>query len=119
MVMMRSATAAVAAILLMVSAARAGDPVGAYKVEGRNPDKSSYSGTATVEKTGETYKVTWDIGGAVYVGTGIGDKNFLAVSYKAAGQTGLALYGEEGENWAGVWTYHNSRKVGAEKWTRQ
>lgn len=117
---MRIFAAAFAAVFTFASAAFAGNPVGKYSVEGKNPDgKSSYSGTATVEKTGETYKVTWNVGGTIYVGTGLGDKNFLAVSYKSGSDTGLALYGEDGDNWAGIWTYHNGKRIGAEMWTRQ
>lgn len=117
---MRILATAAAAVLFLASAALAGDPVGKYAVSGKNPDgKSTYAGTAVVEKTGETYKVTWNIGGAIYAGTGIGDRNFLAVSYKSSGDTGLALFGEDGDNWAGVWTWHNGKKVGAEMWTRQ
>lgn len=113
-------SAMAAAAMAAAPAAQAGNPVGKYAVEGKNPDgRTTYAGTATVERTGDTYKVTWNIGGSVYVGTGIGDKNFLAVSYKSGAETGLALYGEEGDNWAGVWTYHNGRKVGAEMWSRQ
>jgi hypothetical protein len=117
---MRILATAAAAALFFTSAAWAGDPVGTYAVAGKNPGgQGAYTGTATVEKTGETYKVTWDIGGTVYVGTGIGDKKFIAVSYVSGKNTGLALYGEDGDNWAGVWTYQNGKKVGAELWTRQ
>ncbi|PPD42980.1 MAG: hypothetical protein CTY15_11420 [Methylocystis sp.] len=117
---MRILATALAAVLAFATAAHAGDPAGKYSVVGKNPGgQGSYSGTAVVEKTGETYKVTWNIGGSIYVGTGIGDPKFLAVSYRAGDNSGLALYGEEGENWAGIWTYQNGKKVGAEKWTRQ
>lgn len=117
---MRIPALALAAVLAFAPAALAGDPVGKYAAEGVNPDgKSTYSGTVTVEKTGDTYKVTWNVGGTIYVGTGLGDKNFLAVSYKSGSDTGLALYGEDGDSWAGIWTYHNGKKVGAEKWTRK
>ena len=116
----RLRAAALLAALLFAPAAFAGNPVGKYAVEGHNPDgQTTYSGTAPGVQTGETYKVTWNIGGSVYVGTGLGDKNFLAVSYKSGADTGLALYGEDGDNWAGIWTYHNGKKVGAEMWTRQ
>jgi hypothetical protein len=32
-----------------------------------------------VTKTGDTYKIVWTIDGTKYIGTGIGDENFLAV----------------------------------------
>jgi len=116
----RFLTGAAAAACFFASAALAGDPAGSYDVAGKNPDgKGSYSGTATVVKTGETYKVTWNIGGSVYVGTALGDAKFLAVSYRAGDSSGLALYGADGDDWAGVWTYQNGKKLGAEMWKRQ
>ena len=64
----------------------------------------------TVERTGDTYRVTWDIGGQTFVGTGIGSDNGFAVSYRSGSQTGLAIYGANGDNWEGVWTF--SRRPG-------
>ncbi len=111
---------AVAALLLGIPNAFAANPVGTYRVEGTNPGNGSkYSGTVTVEKTGETYRVIWVVAGERYVGTGIGNKDFIAVSYRSGNDTGLALYGEDGGNWAGLWTYANGRQVGAEIWKRQ
>ena len=106
-----------AALLAVPLIARA-DPVGRYTVEGRNPaGGSSYSGTVSVEKTGQTYRVVWDVGGTRFVGTGVGDKNFLAVSYRSGNSTGLALYGEENGSWIGIWAYADGQELGAERWT--
>ncbi len=110
----------VAAAFLFSIATASADPVGKYDVEGKNPGGgSSYSGTVTVSRTGETYRVVWDVGGTKYIGTGIGNKDFIAVSYRSGNSTGLALYGAEGGDWVGVWTYADGREIGAEKWTRQ
>ena len=43
----------------------------------------------TVRKTGETYSVVWVVGGTRYIGTGIGNKDFIAVSYRSGNNTGL------------------------------
>jgi len=111
---------AAAALALSVATAFAADPVGSYDVEGSNPGGgSSYSGTVEIEKTGQTYKVVWDVGGTRYVGTAIGDRDFLAVSYRSGNSTGLALYAAEGGNWKGIWTYHDGRQIGTERWKRQ
>lgn len=113
-------TLATAVLLLSSVVSFAAEPVGTYKVEGANPGgDSEYSGTVTVDKTGETYRVVWVVGGTRYIGTGIGNKEFLAVSYRSGNDTGLALYGEDGGNWTGVWTYAGGKKVGAEHWLRQ
>ena len=118
---MRQFAAIAAAVLLLGSVtAFAADPEGDYKVEGNNPGGGGgYSGTVSVEKTGDTYRVVWNIGGTKYVGTGIGNKDFMAVSYRSGNNTGLALYGEDGGNWVGVWTYAGGKTVGAERWLRQ
>jgi hypothetical protein len=70
-------------------------------------------------KTGDTYRVTWIVGGTRYVGTGIGDKNFIAVSYRSGNNTGLALYGADDDGWQGVWTYADGRQIGTETWKRE
>ena len=98
----------------------AGDPVGQLQ-RGRQQSgrRGRYSGTVTVERTGETFRVTWDIGGQTYVGTGIGSEKGFAVTYRSGNQTGLAIYGANGDNWEGVWTYTGGREVGGEAWTRR
>ena len=117
---MRYLLAIIAVLLWGTPIARAADPVGTYSVEGSNPGSGSkYSGVVAVEKTGETYRVVWVVGGQRYVGTGIGDKNFIAVSYRSGRDTGLALYGADGSNWSGVWTYAGGREVGSEVWKRR
>lgn len=106
--------------LMAATTAFAADPVGSYVVRGANPGgQGGYSGTVTVEKTGDTYRVIWLVGGTRYIGTGIGNKDFLAVSYKSGDQTGLALYGSDGGNWKGIWTYAGGHQVGPEEWKRQ
>ena len=71
--MLRTLAALVAALVLSSTMAFAGDPVGRYSVVGTNPgNKGRYSGTVRVERTGDTFRVTWDIGTQTFVGTGIG-----------------------------------------------
>ena len=96
------------------------DPVGRYDCEGTNPGKDTgYKCTVVVERTGDTYSVKWNVGGNSFTGTGIGNKDFIAVSYSSGNQTGLALYAPEGDNWQGVWTYAGGRKIGVERWVRR
>lgn len=117
---MRLLSIAATALALSATSAFAANPVGTYRVEATNPGSgSSYSGTVTVERTGETYRVIWVVDGTRYIGTGIGNKDFLAVSYRSGSDTGLALYGEDGGNWAGVWTFANGRNLGTEVWKRR
>ena len=114
------ATVTAAAMLLAATPVLAAEPTGDYTIEGTNPGGSgAYTGTVTVRKTGETYSVIWVVGGTRYIGTGIGNKDFIAVSYRSGNNTGLALYGEDGGNWTGIWTYAGGKQVGAERWLRQ
>ena len=108
------------ALVLSAATAFAADPVGSYTVEGNNPGGGSrYTGTVTISRTGDTYRVVWVVGSTRYVGTGIGDKDFIAVSYRSGNDTGLALYGSDGGNWKGLWTYAGGREVGTEIWKRE
>ena len=92
----------------------------AYTVAGSNPGgKGRYSGAVTMERTGDTFRVTWDIGNQTYVGTGIGNAKGFAVSYRSGNLTGLAIYGAKGDNWEGIWTYAGGKDIGAEVWTRK
>src|SRR5438309_5657242 len=90
-----------AAVLIATTVlAFAGDPVGRYSVVGSNPGgRGRYSGTVEVERTGDTFRVTWDVGGQTFVGTGIGSEKGLAVTYRSGNQTGLAIYGTKGNDW--------------------
>ena len=108
-------TAAALAISTVLAIA---NPVGSYSVSGTNPSGGSgYSGRVMVERTGDTYRVTWNIGGQTYVGTGIGSRDFLAVSYRSGSESGLALYAQQSDgSWQGVWTYANARTIGSERW---
>ena len=117
--MLRTLAGLIIALVLSTTLAFAGDPVGRYSVAGSNPGgKGRYAGTVTVEKTGDTFRVTWDIGSQSFIGTGIGSEKGLAVTYRSGNQTGLAIYGAKGDNWDGVWTYTGGRDVGGEVWTR-
>jgi len=117
---MKKISAAFLTTFLFASVAIA-SPVGQYSVEGTSPGEGGkYSGDVKVEKTGDTYRVTWIIGDTTFIGTGIGDDKFIAVSYKSDNdKTGLALYGAAGDNWGGVWTYSGGKKIGTEVWTRK
>jgi hypothetical protein len=110
-----------AVVALVMSAGVAiADPVGKYGVSGTNPSNGSrYSGEVQVERTNETFRVTWTISGQRYVGTAIGNDEFIAVSYRSGNDTGLALYGKDGDAWKGIWTYAGGQKVGTEIWERR
>ncbi len=127
--------AASAAIMLAVSPALA-DPQGTYAVKGLNPsDGSTYEGTVTVERTGTTYSVSWDIAGKQFIGVGIGAAptdtgilvgdadtrdNALSVGYTSDGTYGQVFVAEQPDGtWKGVWAYGGGDTIGTETWTRK
>lgn len=116
---MRILLAAVA-LLCGTALAFAANPVGSYRITGTNPGGgSTYHGSVSVTRTGQTYRVVWVIGGKRYTGTGIGNREGLAVSYRSGNATGVALYGADGGNWEGVWAYAGGRRMGTEVWKRR
>lgn len=125
--MMRIGLAVLSAALMTIvlwtaSAApvKADDPVGRYTVTGTNPgNRGTYSGSVVIDKTGDTYRVVWQIGNDRYIGTGIGNDQFIAVSYKFGSDTGLALYSASGAGWKGIWAYSGGQTLGSEIWSRR
>lgn len=114
---MRFASAVtLAALILMTTIVRA-DLIGHYKVSGTTPDGSPYSGEVAAEFVGNTFHVVREIGGQRYIGTGIGNKNVLAVTYRLDEATLLALYvQDESGRWTGTWTYVDGNQIGTERW---
>lgn len=105
-------------ILFLVGfvSAAAAQVAGRYDVEGQNPDKTTYVGSVTVEKSDETYRVVWTIDGVRYIGTGIGNDDAMAISYRSGNNTGVAFVARDGGNYVLVWTYLGGTKIGAERW---
>jgi hypothetical protein len=117
---MRIAAGIALTLSLLASAAWAADPAGTYNVKGRNPGGSgAYSGTVVVQKSGDTYQVVWDIDGTSFVGTGVGNDEFLAVGYESKSFNGLAMYIAKGDTWDGIWTAIGGKQIGTEVWTKQ
>ena len=115
---MRILSAAVAAALMLAAVPTLAQE-GQYRVQGSNPGGGgSYAGTVTVQKTGQTYQVVWQVEGTRFVGTGIGGPDGLAVTYRSGNDTGVAIYvpGQQG-GCEGVWTYAGARQIGQGRWS--
>ena len=106
-----------AGVLLALSTTAAlADPTGSWKVSGKGPDGAAYAGTATIAKTGDTYRIVWKLGGDPITGTGVGDDRFFAVGYGSGpDEGGVAVYARDGDGWKGIWTYYGGKKVGIER----
>jgi hypothetical protein len=45
-------------------------PEGEYRVEGHGGDGKAYKGTVAIEKSGDTYRLSWNVGWSEYEGEG-------------------------------------------------
>jgi len=116
---MRFLICAAFALLFTVVHALA-DRVGTYDLSGTNPGNGTeYSGIVIVQKTGDTFLVTWSIAGGRQVGIGIGADDFLAVSYRSGNAIGIAVYRPDRDGWKSIWAPAGSQHVGTETWTRR
>ena len=98
----------------VVSGDGAGKIEGVHAVKGLNPDGTSYQGTLTISKTGETYQLQWEILGRLIKGVAIkvDDALFAASAYE--GSFGVVSYRFEGSRAQGVWTTGGESKLGSE-----
>jgi hypothetical protein len=95
------------------------DPSGTYSVTGTNPDGGdSYDGTVKVTKTGDTFKIVWNIGGDTVTGTAVGNDDILSVGYSSGTKPGVGLYVKDNGKWKGVWSYLGQTSVGEEAWSQ-
>ncbi|KHQ52101.1 LIC10280 family protein [Mameliella alba] len=58
------------------------DITGAYRVAGRNPDGSAYTGTLEMTANGAQYQLAWTIAGQVFRGTGRLEGRILTVDWQ-------------------------------------
>jgi hypothetical protein len=110
---------AASAFVCLAPVAASAQVVGQFTVEGQNPDGTRYSGSAFVERTGQAYRVVWNIGGTRFVGTGIGSDEAIAIAYRAGSRTGVALLGNQPSGFGLVWTYAGGTDLGTERWMRR
>jgi hypothetical protein len=110
---------AVPHVAMAQGAAAQGAVTGTYSVAGTNPNGSHYAGTVVVEATGDTYLVTWTVGGSNSVGRGV----FLGTTLAVGGVLGdggfvFAMSPKDG-NLQGIWTdMRSGTTLGGEIWTR-
>jgi len=117
---MKLKTLFAAAVLAASFAAPAwADPSGTYSVDGTNPDGgAAYTGTVTVTKTGDTFKVDWTIGDHTVTGTAVGNDDLLSIGYSNGTQPGVGLYVKQDGKWKGVWSYLGQTSMGTESWSQ-
>lgn len=57
---------------------------GSYRAEGRNPDGSSYGGSAVIGQQGNAVQINWMVGNQAYSGSGILDGQVLLINWGQA-----------------------------------
>ena len=87
---------------------------GVHAVKGLNPDGTSYQGTLTISKTGDTYQLQWEILGRSIKGVGIKVEDVLVAASVYNGSFGVVSYTFEGSRAKGVWTTGGESKLGTE-----
>jgi hypothetical protein len=65
------------------------DISGSYRAEGRNPDGSAYSGTATIAQQGNAVQINWRVGNQTYAGSGLRDGQVVQIDW---GQPDPVIY---------------------------
>jgi hypothetical protein len=59
-------------------------PQGRYRVNGKNPNGSRYTGQLTISNQGDRYALDWRVGSTAYKGTGTMTNNILTVNWGSA-----------------------------------
>lgn len=111
------------ALSISIAAAPTYDLTGKYSVEGTNPGNGSkYSGTVEITKSGDTYKILWEVG-TLYAGTGIITGNTLSVAYvdEKVEYVGVVAYTilKNGKVLKGIWAPFGNKETGTETLTRE
>ncbi len=65
-------------------AAQVLDISGAYRVEGRNPDGSAYTGTAAVTQQGSAVHINWTVANQTYAGSGLRNGQVVVINWGQA-----------------------------------
>jgi len=84
-------------------------PQGRYRVRGRNPNGSRYSGSAIVSDRGDGFAIDWTVGGKRYSGTGTLTGNVLTVDWGDATPVVYALASDG--SLRGLWGNGNGEDV--------
>ena len=80
-VYLRRVLAGVALALVCAGAALAQSVSGSYRVQGRNPDGSAYSGSVQIADANGTIAMTWKVGNQSYQGTGTRNQDVIWVNW--------------------------------------
>ena len=87
---------------------------GAYDVKGTNPGGDSYQAKLRITKTGQTYRLEWDVAGSSLNGVGFKvDDNLFAV-WGDQEPFGVVSYSFDGAQAMGIWTLAGATRTATE-----
>ena len=89
---------------------------GRYQVNGKNPNGSTYSGTAEIAVTSNnTCRITWVTGSTTSAGICMRNKTVFSAAYRMGNLVGLVIYEIRPEGIIdGIWTVADQSGVGSE-----
>lgn len=97
------------------------DYKGNYRINGTNPDGSTYTGSMILSTHGDGYRASFSSGGVLWRGVGSYISNYLALAWNFNGQPSVTIY--EGNpstgELRGFWQVYDSQKEGTESATRR
>lgn len=109
--------AAILAIVLAVgfSASTAAQTIGGrYRVQGINPNGSTYTGTAEIAPSADTCRIVWHVG-SEWRGICMVSGGSFAASYRSGSTFGLLIYQIQPDgSLSGVWTLADQAGRGTE-----
>ena len=76
--------AALVVCTALPAAAQVLDVSGTYRAEGRNPDGSTYTGTAVMAQQGSAVQINWTVANQTYAGSGIRDGQVVVINWGQA-----------------------------------
>ncbi|MEM6304227.1 MAG: hypothetical protein AAF744_05870 [Pseudomonadota bacterium] len=78
----RTALGALAgAVLAAPALAQTSNITGSYRAEGRNPNGSTYSGTAVIGQQGNAVQISWAVGSQSYTGSGVINGQVVVINW--------------------------------------
>lgn len=84
--------------------------VGTYAVSGAGDQGRRYTGTVSIEQTGQTYHVRWQLdNGEAYDGVGVASGAILSVGWQVGESAGVAVYDFGAQRVVGRWSVIGSQ----------
>ena len=87
---------------------------GQYQVSGQMPNGQSYSGTLSLQKTGDTFQAQWAIGNTIYNGVGMLSGDLLVIGYGYGQGFGVVEYAFNRNQANGRWAMGGGQSLGIE-----